>query len=266
MTFAHNPVLSICWAVMILCEWYLAVLCLRTIRNRYPAFTAYSCFIALKSLALIYVSNQLGHVAYFYAYYYSAALADALEIAAIVEVFAKLFRPYRFVPVRLLGALAIAVPTTIIALTEVNMLVWHKAEYPILGVCRVLERTASWSIFTLMISLVCFSSYFSMQWRSRLAGISIGLFVDAISGLITATLVTSADRARTELIAFIPVLCFTVSLLIWIRYIRRPEDLAVIVGRSEMAQIRELHRQFVMCLEELPHANEQANPKLSREK
>jgi hypothetical protein len=252
VTFSHNPLLSICWALMTVGEWYLALLAIRAIRTRYPAFTLFISYSAFKSVALLFVSNHLGLVAYFYAYYGAGLLAAGLEMAVIVEVFAKLFRPYRYIPRRLLGILTFAAPVAVGIITEINMLVGHSHSDAALGTCRVMERCSNYAVLILFGALMCFSSYFAMQWRSRLVGISIGMFINSMSAVITSTLVTSMDRAATERLAFLPVLSFSACILIWIRYIRRPEELRAVVGIGEKHEIRTMLNEFSLCLEKTP--------------
>lgn len=252
MTFASNPALSICWAIMTVGEWYLAALCLRTILPKYPAFTVFIAFSALKSVALMYVSNCLSGHAYFVAYYATGFPAALLEMAVVIDIFAKLFRPYRYVPRKLMTALAFSVPLFIAIVTELNMMAWHNNIDATLGTYRVVERSATYSVLVLLGALLCFSSYFAMPWRSRLAGITIGMFLNSLTSVITSTLVTSLNREATYRLAFLPVLSFFACELIWIRYIRRPEELRAVVGPGEVREIRTMLNEFQLCLETTP--------------
>jgi hypothetical protein len=230
-------------------EFYLAYLCLRTIRTRYPAFTLYISFLALKSVALMFVATQLDPLTYFYAYYAAGFVACGLEISVVIEVFAVLFKPYRYVPRRILITLAIGVPTAIAVILEGNLILWHGASRSAFGDYRLAELCATYAVLVLFGGLFCFSSYFAMQWRSRLTGITIGMFIDSVSSVITATLI---DKAAIELLAFLPVLSFSACIVIWIRYIRRPEELRAVIGLGEKQEIRTMLSDFVLCLEETP--------------
>jgi hypothetical protein len=248
VTFSQNPILSICWSIMTVGEFYLAYLCLRSIRGRYPAFTLYINYLALKSLTLMMVANYGDAWAYFYAYYTAGFIAAGLEVSVIIEVFSILFKPYSYIPRRILTILAICVPVALAIVTEVNMLVWNISEHSTLGDYLIAERVATYGVLVLFGGLFCFSSYFAMQWKSRLTGIAIGMFINSLFSVVTTTLMTSMGREATARLAFVPVLSFCACVATWIRYIRRPEELRAVVGPGEMGEIRAMLNEFNLCL------------------
>lgn len=252
MTFSHSPVLFIFWSLMTVGEFYLAYLCLRTIRTRYPAFTLYVNFLALKSLSLMFVANELGPLAYYRSYYTAGVISCGLECSVVIEVFAILFKPYRYVPRRILTTLAIAIPAAITVAAEANIFLWHRSSHSVLGDYRLIELCSTYAVIVLFGGLFGFSSYFDMQWRSRLAGITIGMFIDSLTSVITSTLVAHLDPADTAKLAFLPVLSFIACEVIWIRYIRRPEKLRAVIGLGERMEIQQLWNTFHACLQKVP--------------
>jgi hypothetical protein len=252
VTFSANPALSICWAIMTVGEGYLAYLCLRTIRDRYPAFALYITYLTAKSVALMFVANHMDPWAYYYAYYTAGYIATGLQVSVVIEVFATLFKPYRYIPRRILTLLAISVPVTIAIITAGQLMLWKRGAHSVLGDYRIAELVGTYAVLVLFGGLFCFSSYFDMQWRSRLAGITIGMFIDSLSSVLTSSLVAYLDPASTEKLAFLPVLSFCLCEVIWIRYIRRPERLRAVVGHGERREIQALLNTFHACLEKAP--------------
>jgi hypothetical protein len=234
---------------MIVGEWVVASLAFRKCRKTYPWFTALVCFMAVKSLYLLYVKTN-DESAYFYPYYRTEAIVSFLQLGATVEVFGTLFRPFWTVPK---GSFVTLVLSTSFALAIVAR--WNAelfSPYGEIAFYQSMDRLVSCSTGIALSAVLLFARHFEMPFRSRVKGISAGLYIMAVTSITMALTLSKLGNSAHNSLAFVPLLAHYCALTIWTYYIAQKETLVAVIGRCELKEVHNLLNQFRLALSYTP--------------
>jgi hypothetical protein len=239
------------WSVMIAGEFYVAALCIQNIRRTYPWFTALACFMALKSIALFYI-RAIYPALYFYPYYRLEMVFSFLEIGAIVEVFGTLFRPYWTVPKHSLLTLVLSTSGTLALAARLMALLSPEEAHGEIGFYRSLDTVVTFSAAISLAAVLLFARHFQMPYRSRLKGISTGLFIMATTGVLSSLVMSNFGNLGQTSLAFVPVLAHYGTLAVWCYHIRRQEVLSLALRREDLPALRRLADNFELAVSYTP--------------
>lgn len=252
MNFASHPYLFLCCSLMIVGEWYAASLAIQCCRKSYPWFTTLLCVMAVKSLLLFYLKLNLHPVAYFYAYYQSGLLFSFFQLGSTIEVFGVLFRPFWTVPRKSLVTLTLCTSVVLAVVAHANAVLpifTNKGEG---AFYQSMDRVVSCTSGLVLSSVLLFAQYFEMPYRSRLKGIASGLFLMAVSSVITAFLIANLARHSIIMLSFVPMCTHYVSLTFWCYAMQRKEALVANVGRNELEALYTTAARFKLALGNTP--------------
>lgn len=239
------------WSLMIAGEFYVAALSIQKIRGTYPWFTTLVCFMALKSVALFYI-RAIYPALYFYPYYRSEMAFSFLEIGAIVEVFGTLFRPYWTVPKQSLATLVLSTSGALALAARLMALLSPESAHGEIGFYRSLDTVVTFSAAVSLAAVLLFARHFQMPYRSRLKGISTGLFIMATTGVLSSLVMSNFGNLSQTSLAFVPVLAHYGTLVVWGYHIQRKEALALEVRSNDLPELRRIANHFKLAVSYTP--------------
>lgn len=240
------------WPLMIVVEWYVASIAFSRTRSTYPWFTSLACFMAAKSLMLFYVRMTLPPEDYFYPYYYSDLVVSVLQLGATVEVFGTLFRPFWTVPAKSLSTVTL-ITSLGLALVAKSSTVWQVRHVNgDMAFFRSVDRLTSCSIALVLGAVMMFSKHFEMPYRSRVKGITLGLFMMSVSSVISTFVMSQFDAQWRNHLGFFPVVTHYVTLTIWAHYIERKEALVAVLGREDLGALNSALERYRLAISNTP--------------
>jgi hypothetical protein len=192
----------------------------RKLIRLFPWFFAYTC-IEFLAFGLLFASDRfhIAGISYLSFYSVTAVMSTILRFGIILEVLrhlvskysvlARVLRPlFRWVTVGLLiAALALAV----YAEGNRSNHAWF--------VMNMLDRTALILQTGLLAGLFLFSRYLTLSWRNQVFGIALGLGIYASVELVTAAISSQAGFLHAQLLDYVTMSAYHLSVLIWIYYL-----------------------------------------------
>jgi len=198
----------------------------RGLQRKFPMFLTYAALQVLQSVILFVISKRFGFSTPEYKQAYSMTLATsaALRFAVIYELFKDFFRSYPALvkPGRVLlrgGTVAL-----LFAALGLAVLSPGKGVIFLVDATNVMDRTVSILQCGLLISLLLFSRYFSLSWRSPAAGIALGLGMFASVSLAASSIRVHLGVIGTWWLDLFTMATYHFCVLIWMFYLLRQEE------------------------------------------
>ena len=204
-------------------------------------FTGYIAFNLVETTVGYFLQHN--RTAYMYAYVIGETISIALGVALVYEIFARLFLSHSAL-CRLAKTffLAVVVLLTILGITVYARSPLHSGSIPM--VLLVVEEAARIIEVGLIIFVFIFSSVLGLHWRQPVFGIALGLGIYAAVKLAAVTLSPHVESAAAALTVF-GVLCFDISLLIWLGYTLAPERAAARAEIPKQAQLEQWNQAIM---------------------
>src|SRR5216684_3309096 len=146
----------------------------RRLASDFPCFVWLVGFIFFKSLLLAFINFVAGVWAYFYVYYFGAAIEATLMVLVASEIFRLLFEPVSTLRPHALSRMAGGM-IAILAMA-VTAVTWHPmGQLPLPAAILYTGRTALEIVICLSFWLLAlYSRFLGLPWRSRMADIVSG--------------------------------------------------------------------------------------------
>jgi hypothetical protein len=203
-----HPVLELCLA---------GVMFWRRLHRTFPIFFAYVVFQVVNFLVLfpIYRSNAI--MAYFYAYWISAAISLAIGFKVIHEIFLDVFRPYH--TLKDLGTVLFKWAALVMLLVAMVVTAASPAggDTPLAQAVIIGQRCVRVIQCGLILFLLVFSKYLGVSWRQHSFGLALGLGGYATVDLIGLALF-SGGQIHPPTVSLVNTTTYSVAILVWIAY------------------------------------------------
>ncbi len=187
--------------------------------REYPAFTAYASFCLVRSVALLAISSS--SLTYFHVYWAGQFLDVLLALLVVRELFAKVMRPYGWIPPGVVPSLAV-LGVGIAAATVLLALSLPMGEYyPVLTFLKSFERVGGLLLFAGFASVAAFSAMTHNPWPRTSFGIETGFLFYLTMHAIAETVAHGAANPRP--VRLVGRVAFAVALSIWLAHLWKPE-------------------------------------------
>ena len=208
----------------------------RRLASDFPYFVWLLGFVSFKSLLLAFTNFVAGVWAYFYVYYFGAAIEATLLVLVAAEMFRLLFEPVSALRPSALSRMAGA--TIAIVAVGVTIITWHpKVDLPVMLAVLYKGRAALDIVICLAFwLLVLYSRFVGLPWRSRMADIVSGfLFYLTFQSVTHALLIFSqffSVLSRFHSLAYLGGLCF------WFAALRKQEPTFAPASQGQLLLLR----------------------------
>lgn len=211
------------WTINALLQWGLLVLLLSNNRWRqHPAFAIYIAFISCKTSLLLWVV-QFGRPLYFSINWGSRLVIFPLMVAVLIEVFAKVFRPYSTLPKGTLRWFRISFASLILLTAAIAFYFPGHAPGNTTNTIMLLNRSASIIFCGAFAFTALFSSYFGIPWQTRTYGVGVGFLLFMSVDLITSGLGTIYGYETLRALNIVAILAYSLALITWLIYFAKPD-------------------------------------------
>ena len=202
--------------------------------REHPAFTAYATFCLVRSVILLAISSGLN--AYFYAYWAGQFVEVLLALMVVRELFARVMRPYGWIPPGVVPSLVVAglgiAGATVLLALSLPMGEYH----PVMTFLRSFERVGGLLLFAGFASVAAFSSMTHNPWPRTSFGIEAGFLFYLTMHAIAETVAHGSANPRP--VRLVGRLAFAVALAIWLAHLWKPEK----AGRRLPENIMDISR------------------------
>jgi len=203
----------------------LCVMIRRGLHRQFPMFCAYAALQVVQSAILFLISSRFGFSGpeYHQAYSMTVAASAALRFAVIYELFNDFFRSYPLLVKP--GRILLRGGTIVLLLAALGLAVLAPGNGVELLVkaTNVLDRTVSILQCGLLLSLLLFSRYFSLSWRSPAVGIALGLGAFASVSFAASSIRLYFGVFSVRGLDLFTMATYHVCVLIWMFYLLRTE-------------------------------------------
>lgn len=226
------------WIINALLQWgLLAVVLSKNRWRQYPAFAIYVAFCCCKTSLLIWVV-QFERPLYFSVNWGTRLVVLPLMIAVLIEVFAKVFRPYSTLPkgtVRWFKSAFLA----LVLLTAVAAVCFPgPSPWALTNIVMVLNRSASIIFCGAFGFTALFSSYFGIPWQTRTYGIGVGFLLFMSVDLFTASLGAVYGFSTYLALNLVVMLGYSLALITWLIYFAKPDISFCTPTLEQLRQLR----------------------------
>ncbi len=226
------------WIINALLQWALLAIVLGKNRWRqHPAFAIYVAFCCCKTSLLIWVV-QFERPLYFSVNWGTRLVVLPLMIAVLIEVFARVFRPYSTLPKGTVLWFRIAVAVLVLLTTALALLFPGAGPGSIVNLVMVLNRSASIIFCGAFGFTALFSSYFGIPWQTRTYGIGVGFLLFMSVDLFTASLGATYGLAILFALNLIAMLGYSLALITWLIYFAKPDISFCTPTLEQLRQLR----------------------------
>jgi len=209
---------QILWAAHPIMEVTLVGIMLwRKLHRTFPVFFAYVVFQVLNFVILFPIFRSGNTVAYFYAYWISAAISLAIVFKVIHEIFLDVFRPYH--TLKDLGTVLFKWAALVMLLVAMVVTAASQSggDAPLTQAVIIGQRCIRVVQCGLILFLLVFSKYLGVSWRQHSFGIALGLGSFATIDLITLALF-SGHQIHPPMVSFVNTTAYSLTILTWIVY------------------------------------------------
>jgi hypothetical protein len=215
-------------------------------RRRYPAFSAFACFVAITTPILMVLSGSQ----YFLAYTVVAAATCVLLWAVLFELYTRVCGPHfslpSWVPRTMAAWLALAIGASIaatFALYTVNSLPKRVA------VVVAVQGGMLMALFLAIAILLIYSRYLGMEWKTRPKQIVVGLAIYLSVNTVVLFMLNHASRELTKFLDRTGQIAFLVSLIWWTFTLRRREPAPEPITKEMFETILAFHKETMEAAE-----------------
>ncbi|HSA92628.1 MAG TPA: hypothetical protein VLE48_06410 [Terriglobales bacterium] len=208
------------WFTVILLQAALVPVLFQSGNHReYPAFTAYAGYCLVRSVILLAVSSS--SLTYFHVYWAGQFLEVLLALLVVRELFAKVMRPYGWIPPGVVPSLAIAGLGIATATVLLALMLPMTEPFPVMTFLRSFERVSGLLLFAGFASVALFSSMTHNPWPRTSFGIEAGFLFYLTMHAIAETVAHGMANPRP--VRLLGSLAFAVALTIWLGHLWKPE-------------------------------------------
>jgi len=216
-----NPKIQLAlWIVHPVLELFLVgVMLWRRLHRTFPIFFAYIVFQVVNFLILFPIYQAGDSVAYFYAYWISAAISLAIGFEVIHEVFLDVLRPYP--NLKDLGTLLLKWAALVMLLVAMVVTAASQpgSDTPIGQAVIIVQRFVRIIQCGLILFLLFFSRHLGVSKRQLSFGVALGFGSFATVELLILALVSGSQvQIHTQTLSLINTTAYSLSILTWIGY------------------------------------------------
>jgi hypothetical protein len=189
----------------------------RKLHRTFPVFFAYVVFQVLNFVILFPIYRSGNTLAYFWAYWISAAISLAIVFKVIHEIFLDVFRPYH--TLKDLGTVLFKWAALVMLLVAMVVTAASQSggDAPLTQAVIIGQRCIRVVQCGLILFLLVFSNYLGVSWRQHSFGIALGLGSFATIDLISLALF-SGRQIQPPTLSLINTTAYSLSILTWIIY------------------------------------------------
>jgi hypothetical protein len=189
----------------------------RGLHRTFPVFFAYTAFEVLDFLILFPVFRSANIMAYFYAYWISAAISLAIGFKVIHEIFLDVLRPYP--NLKDLGTLLFKWAALVMLLVAMVVTAASQAgtDTPLAQAVIIVQRCVRVTQCGLILFLLFFSRHLGVSWRQPSFGIALGFGGFASVELLVLALFTGG-QIHPPTLSLINTTAYSLAILTWMGY------------------------------------------------
>ena len=190
--------------------------------KEFPAFTAYTCFHAVKIPLVFYLQHRPNatYAPYFFAYWITEAIGAVISLCVVYEIYGHVFRRYE--GLRHLGNVLFQWAASILVLIAVVVgasgYAYNFLDRWIVGIL-VLKQSVILIKLGLVLFLFVFASYFKLRWPHYLFGIAAGLALYASCDLARQLVEFHYGLSLTAALGLVNSIAYNCAVLIWLSYL-----------------------------------------------
>jgi len=218
--------LGLTWAIWILnalLQWVLvAVVFWKNRWRQHAAFAIYIAYCACKTSLLIWL-GLYHRASYLYVNWGLRLMGLPLMIAVLLEVFARVFRPYSTLPKGTLLKFKIALGILVL-LTACAAFYFPGTEHRSLWSAILVANRSASIIFCGAFAFTAIASYyFGIPWQTRTYGIGAGFLLFMSVDLFTSSLMASYGTLAVRSLDSLSMFAYTLALITWVTYFAKPD-------------------------------------------
>jgi hypothetical protein len=231
---SHSAILTL-WCAQPLFESAVLVAILhRKLHKEFPVFTAYLVSQLLNFAVIFPLWLTDKHKAFFICYWLGAAVNAVIGFKVIHEIFLDVFRPYH--TLKDLGTLLFRWAGVVMLLVSVVVAFSNSYDQsPLIHALTTLQRSVRIVQLGLILFLVLFSRFLGVSRKQVSFGISLGFGLFAGIELLLFAL-HSGGFLRQGMLNMINMVCYDLSILIWIAYLFSRISVGVNVATNHRLQ------------------------------
>ena len=208
----------------------------------FPSFTTYAGFCLVRSAILLAVHSNVE--AYFYLYWIGQFIEVMLALLVVRELFARVMRPFGWIPPEVIPSLITAGLTTALAAALLAFSLPVAEKYPIMAFWMSFERVSGVLLLAGFAGVAVLASIASSPWPRTAFGIELGFLFYLTLHAISETVASASPNPRP--IQLIGRTAFAVALIIWSAHLWKPEP----VGAKLPENIMDIDRLRNRLLEQ----------------
>lgn len=226
------------WTLNALLQWVLvAVVFGRNRWREHAAFAVYIAYCACKTSLLMWL-NIYHRASYLYVNWGMRLVSLPLMIAVLLEVFAKVFRPYSTLPKGAMLKFKIAFGVLVL-LTACAAFYFPGAEHRSLWSAVLLANRSASIIFCGAFAFTAIASYyFGIPWQTRTYGIGAGFLLFMSVDLFTSSLMTAYGIMTVKSLSTVSMMSYGLALITWLTYFMKPDVALNTPTLEEMKRLR----------------------------
>ncbi len=188
-------------------------------QRTFPAFTSYASFCLVRSIILLAASS--GIEAYFHLYWIGQFVEVMLVLLVVRELFARVMRPFGWIPPEVVPSLVTAGLTTSLAAALLAFSLPVAEKYPAMAFLMSFERVSGVLLLAGFAGVAVLASIASSPWPRTAFGIELGFLFYLTLHAISETVASASPNPRP--IQLIGRTAFAVALIIWGAHLWKPE-------------------------------------------
>jgi len=208
------------WFTIILLQAALVPILFQSGHHRhFPAFTAYVSFCLVRSVILLGASPSL--TVYFYLYWVGQLVEVMLALLVVRELFARVMRPFGWVPPQVVPSLITAGLTMAVAAVLLSLSLPIAEKYPLMAVLKSFERVSGVLLLAGFAGVAVLSSMTGRAWPRTAFGIELGFLLYLTLHAVAETVAYNLPNPRP--VRLVGRMSFAVALVIWTAHLWKPE-------------------------------------------
>ena len=201
----------------------LVIIVAMSVRRLFLNAKYFYAYIVWQTLAIV-IMYALHHLyprgpQFFYAYWINNAINICLGIAIIMELFNRMFDPYR--SIRRFAKLMLLWSGAVLVLVGALLSIYREAEYsvPMLTGFFVAERSLRVIQLGLILVLLALTRYLHLRWKNHLFGIPLGFGFYALMALVGLTVRMHYGKPVAPIENVLQGTAYCAAVLIWFIYV-----------------------------------------------
>ncbi len=204
-------------------QWILVAVVLgKNCWRGHAAFTLYIAYCACKTSLLMWL-NLYHRASYLYVNWGMRLVSLPLMVAVLLEMFARVFRPYSTLPKGALLKFKIAFGMLVL-LTACAAFYFPGSEPRSLWSAILLANRSASIIFCGAFAFTAIASYyFGIPWQTRTYGIGAGFLLFMSVDLFASSLMASYGAMAVKSLNSVSMFAYTLALITWVNYFAKAD-------------------------------------------